>query len=490
MNREWFSLEEISVRGLCISLLRNVWMILLAAAAIWMAATGWHNLTYQPEYTSQATLVVTTKGGTNLYSSLSLTRQMANVFGRVFQSDVLAEKIAQDTGESITGKISCTPVTETNLLVLRVTCRHPREAYVYINAALEHYEEVSGDVFSNAALQILQEPEIPSSPSNTSLAMQYRCRLMAVGAAAMAILIGLLYVFRFTVKNPLCAQRQLDGKIRGVIPFERKRQQTGWKKNPKKALLLNSPMMSMDFVEAGRKVGANVEFHMRRHEQKTLLVTSIAENEGKSTIAANLALALAERHKKVLLIDGDLRKPGQYKIFEESKEGRISLGQVLTEEKNWQDAVYYNEQNAIWELFQFHSVSDPGKMMNEERIAKLAEEWKKEMDYIIIDSSPVAVSADAEIWVSAVDSALLVVREDWADVRVINDAVDMISQNGTDFVGFVLSAFHKEWGQFVRQGTGERYGRYRGYNTERAANAETEYTIRREREQDDAEPDK
>ena len=147
MNGERFSLAEISVRGLCMDLFRNAWMILLAAAAVWLAATGWHNLTYQPEYTSSATLVVTVKGSSSTYSSLSLTTQMADVFGQVFQSDTLAEKIAEETGEEIAGKISCTPIQETNLLVLSVTCRHPRDAYLFINAALEHYGEVAGDVF-------------------------------------------------------------------------------------------------------------------------------------------------------------------------------------------------------------------------------------------------------------------------------------------------------------------------------------------------------
>lgn len=451
MNGERFSLAEISIRGLCMDLLRNAWMILLAAAAVWLAATGWHNLTYQPEYTSSATLVVTVKGSASTYSSLSLTTQMADVFGQVFQSDALAEKITEETGEEITGRISCTPIQETNLLVLSVTCRHPRDAYLFINAALEHYEEVAGDVFANASLQTVQEPEVPSAPSNTSLAMRYRYLLMAAGAAGMAVLISLLYMMRFTVKNPLCAQRQLDGKIRGVIPFEQKGTSLRRKKNPKEALLLNAPVVSMGFAEAGRRTEAKVEYHMRRRRQKTLLVSSIAENEGKSTVAANLALALAEKHKKVFLVDGDLRRPAQHKVFEENGQDRVSFSQVLKGETDWKDAIHYNKRNGIWELFQFRAVREPGKMLREERLAEFIEAWKREMDYIIIDCSPAAVSADAEIWVSVVDSVLLVVREDWADVRVINDTVDMISQTGTDFAGFVLNAFHKEWSQSARR---------------------------------------
>ena len=465
MNGERFRLAEISVRGLCMDLLKNAWMILLAAAAAWLAATGWHNLAYQPEYTSSATLVVTMKDSTSTYSSLSLTTQMADVFSQVFQSDTLAEKIAEETGEKISGRISCRPISETNLLVLSVTCRHPRQSYLFINAALEHYEEVAGNIFSNASLQTVQEPEVPDSPSNTSLAMRYRYPLMAVAAAGMALLIGLLYVTRFTVKNLLSAQHQLDGKIRGVIPYEEKGIAMRRRKKSKEALLLTSPVVSMDFAEAERRTAVKVESHMRRHGQKILLVSSIMENEGKSTVAANLALALAEKHKKVLLVDGDLRKPAQYKVFEQSGKNRISFDQVLAGESSWKEAARCSDRDRIWELFQFRQIPNPDRALRQERLAELADAWKTQMDYIIIDCSPVAVSADVEVWASVADSVLLVVREDWAVVRAINDAVDMISQNGTDFAGFVLNAFYKEWSRSER--TQEySYSRYGGYAAE------------------------
>ena len=111
MNRDLFRLDEISIRGLCMELLGNLWMILLAGLSMFFLATGWHNLTYQPQYTSSATLVVTLKGEENTYSSLSLASQMADVFSQVFASDALRQKISEDTGENIVGTITCAPVT-------------------------------------------------------------------------------------------------------------------------------------------------------------------------------------------------------------------------------------------------------------------------------------------------------------------------------------------------------------------------------------------
>ena len=85
----------------------------------------------------------------------------------------------------------------------------------------------------------------------------------------------------------------------------------------------------------------------------------------------------------------------------------------------------------------------------------LAREWKQEMDYIIIDCPPTAVSTDAEVWMEAADTVLLVVREDWSDVRIVNDTVDMIWQSGCDFSGFILNAFHRDW---ISQSSGYGYG--------------------------------
>ena len=479
MNRELFRFDEISIRGLCMDLLRNVWMILIAGISLWFLATGWHNLTYEPQYTSSATLVVTLKGESNTYSSLSLATQMADVFSQVFQSDVLRERIVEDTGEDIHGTISCTPVTETNLMVLSATCSDPRQAYLYINSALRHYEDVAGDVFSNSALQIVQDPEVPSAPSNTSWALSHRYLLAALAMLAMAGVICLFYLFRFTVKTPACGARQLDGKIRGTIPYEAKGDMTEKRKRrkngqEKRSILLNSPLVTMGFAEATRQAEAHVEYHLRKKKEQVLLVTSVMENEGKSTVAANLALALAEKHRKVLLIDGDLLKPAMHKLFEEQKGDAVSLAEALEGKKEGKTMIRYDEKHKFWKLFQYRAAEDPASILDGVKLQAWMDAWKRELDYIIVDCSPVSVSSDAEVWMNVVDSVLLVVREDRADVRMINDAVDAVWQSGKDFAGFILNAFHKEWFQGISEGgySSYRYGNY-AYGNSRKSDAQS-----------------
>lgn len=473
MGRELFRLDEISIRGLCMELLGKLWMILMAGVSMFFLATGWHNLTYQPEYTSSSTLVVSLKGEGDTYSSLSLATQMADVFSQVFSSDALRERISEDTGEDISGQITCSPVTETNLMTLSATSESPREAYLYLISALRNYENVAGDVFANSSLQMVQEPQVPTEPSNTSWVISHRALLVLLAMAAMVGVIILFYLFRFTVKTPAGGERQLDGKVRGIIPFEKKR---GRRSEGKQCILLTSPLVSMGFAESSRRAEARVEYHLRKKKVKVLLVTSMMENEGKSTVAANLALAMAEKHRKVLLIDGDLLKPAMHKIFEEEKGDRAALSDVLTGKVDPLDALWYSEKHRICELFQFKGVKDTAKLLDIGRLSALLESWKRQMDYVIVDCSPMAVSTDAEVWINVVDSVLLVVREDGADVRMINDTVDMIWQSGKDFSGFILNAFHREWFRASGGGSYGGYGYggygYDGYHTDRGKTLE------------------
>lgn len=160
-----FKFDEISVFCIIRDLLKNLWVILLAAAAAWLAVTGMMSFRYVPEYTAQATMAVNAKGSSSAYSSLSLTNQMAGVFSEVFDSNVLKKKIAKDLGEkSIDESIRASVIEETNLITLQVTSENPRQAYMVIQSAIENYGEVSDYLFSNATLRIVQEPAVPYAP--------------------------------------------------------------------------------------------------------------------------------------------------------------------------------------------------------------------------------------------------------------------------------------------------------------------------------------
>lgn len=452
-------LDEISIRSIAVDLLKNAWVIVLAALAAWFAVTGADKLTYVPEYTATATLAVNAKGNTSsAYTSLSLTSQMAGVFSEVFDSSVLREKIAEDLGQdSIEGTITSSVIEETNLVILSVTSSTPRQTYLIIQSALENYGTVSDYLFSNAVLRIVQQPSVPYSPSNIrNIQRIQKLGMLGAGCAAGAVMI-LLSILRFTVKNKTAAERNLDGKLLGVIPYERKRQTIrDIRRKKKRSLLLNTPLVSLRFSEHTRRVMTRIMHHMNHRNQKVILITSVAENEGKSSIAANLALALAEKGKRTLLVDADLKKPAQYRIFDKPKTGKKWLSDYLSGKAGKNDILVHGEKNRLFHIFQESGVRNSGTLLDSDKMRSLIRACRKNTDYIILDTAPMALSSDAELMMSLADTVILVVRQDWTDIRAINDAADTIRASGTEFGGFILNAFQKE--PLAQESRG--YGRY------------------------------
>ena len=454
-----FRLDEISIRSIAVDLLKNAWVIFLAALAAWFAVAGVEKLMYVPEYTATATLAVNAKGNTSsAYTSLSLTSQMAGVFSEVFDSSVLREKIAEDLGQdSIEGTITSAVIEETNLVTLSVTSVTPRQTYLIIQSALENYGTVSDYLFSNAVLRIVQQPSVPYSPSNVPNIQRIQKLGMLAAACAAAAVIILLSVLRFTVKNKAAAERNLDGKLLGMIPYERKhRTIREISRGKNKSLLLNTPLVSLHFAERTRKVMTRIIHHMNRRNQKVILITSVAENEGKSSIAANLALALAEKGKRTLLVDADLKKPAQYRIFDKPETGKRWLSDYLSGKAGANDILVHDGKNRLFCIFQESGVRGSGTLLDSERMRSLIRACRRNTDYIIIDSAPMALSSDAELMMTLADTVVLVVRQDWTDIRAVNDAADAVRASGTEFAGFVLNAFQKE--PFAQEG--RRYGRY------------------------------
>ncbi|WP_415967770.1 P-loop NTPase [Faecalitalea cylindroides] len=441
MNRNEMDFGNISFYGILRELKRYLVYIVIFTVSVWLFITGLGQLLYTPEYTVSTTLVVTDKTSENNYASLSLASSMADVMSEIFQSDAMKELVETDIGNTMEGRITCSQVPETNLLVLNIISTDPSSAYAFMNSALTHYSEVSSHVFSNASLQVLQEPSIPTSPSNRPRFSNHKNVLTLAACLGMCVLISFLYIFRYTLKTPTNAKKVLDGTILGVIPFEKNN-----KKRSKKALLINLPIISMAYSEAYRRVVSRIEHSLRKKNKQVLLVTSAAENEGKSTCAANIALALQEKGKKVLLIDCDFMKPAQYKIFERR----------IDKEMNGYRSIQYNEKTHLWELFLSKPVENHiNSFIN--RLKQMIEYYRSEFDYLILDSSPTKASSDAEVLMDIVDCTLMVVKEDYSDIRIINDTVDLIWQSNSKFIGFVLNSFHEQ----VIQNNAYGYGYYK-----------------------------
>lgn len=199
------------------------------------------------------------------------------------------------------------------------------------------------------------------------------------------------------------------------------------------------------YAEAFRTIKTNIKYSSADKHKKVLLVTSTEAGEGKSTISANLALSLSQDNKKVIIIDGDLRKPSVHKQFRIS--GSVGLTEVLIGEQSL-DSVKYKINPYLYAIVSGHIPPNPAELLASEEMEKVIEKLREEYDYVIIDTNPIGLVADAQILSSKVDGVILVARYEKTKKENLLSCKKMIDQVGGNTIGVVLNGIDEKRGKY------------------------------------------
>ena len=208
------------------SLFRDIWrnfiLVILAGGIAFMGLYISERSVYSPTYTSTTTLVIRAKTGTaGAYTNLSVSAEMAEIFATVFQDATMRQKAAENIGkESFEGTVSTSVMEGINLMTVSVTADDPELAYHLLSSILEVYPEISDVVFSDAVIDVLIWPKMPTAPSNT-ISTMYRGIVILAAMAVMGMLIVLLSLLRDTVKHEKSFESNIDAKLLGTIVHEK-----------------------------------------------------------------------------------------------------------------------------------------------------------------------------------------------------------------------------------------------------------------------------
>lgn len=442
----------------------NMVFILVGAIAAALLTYVFVSVRYVPQYQTSTTFVVGSKGSNNTYANLSSANTMATTLQKVLESTVMKNTICDEMGtDEIEAEITAEVLEGTNLLVLSVTADNPKDAIDIIHIIMEHYSEVSIYTVGNAVLNVLEEPEIPYAPMNplnTDSAMK---KGFLVGAAICIILFGILSYMRNSVKQEREVEKKLDARSLGAISYERKYKTLSQLRARKKdAILVDNPISSFPFVESYKKLAAKVEYQMKKENRKVLVVTSVSENEGKSTVASNLAITLAEQGKKVILVDGDIRRPSQFLILGLKVEEKHELGEFLKGAGVLQDIMRKTNRENLYYLGGRNCYSSSTELLQSERLPKLLHACGKYADYVIIDTPPAGLLGDAQIFAQSSDAVLLVARQNFMLAEEINDVLDEFRGNKTKVLGVVLNGV-QSFSNMIDSSS--RYGKYGHYGS-------------------------
>jgi len=188
--------------------------------------------------------------------------------------------------------------------------------------------------------------------------------------------------------------------------------------------------------EAYRMLRTNIQYSSFDKQLKIILITSAEAEEGKSTVAGNLALSFSESNKSVILIDCDLRRPSIHKKFKISNV--IGLSEVLIGKEKLEDCIkLYNDNLSI--LPSGTVPPNPTEMLDSNSMSNLLKFLKDKYDLIIIDTAPILAVADAKILSTKADGALIVVRAMKTKVESVIEAKNILNKVGANIIGTVLN---------------------------------------------------
>ena len=311
-----------------------------------------------------------------------------------------------------------------------------------VNYLLQRRQELQiAAAEETAPWQILDEPHLPTKPISPNIQRGLALALASGG------FFGILTAWLF---------HQLDSRVKLIDEVKQITQLPLLGAVPKvlepRIVLSNEANIGTSkgysyryssFTEAFRAIAMNLSYSMAKSgKTKSLVLTSSTSSEGKSTIAYNLALALTDLGSRVLLVDADMRKPKQHKLTKQ--QNTKGLSEAIVSEQPWSEIVITNIVENLDVITAGSNVPNPIALLRSEKMTQLIKEWETAYDYVLLDTPPIGVMADAQSLIHQVDTVLLVAGIDRATNKSLAHTVEILQSNQCNLAGFVANFVEKD----------------------------------------------
>ena len=402
-----------------------------------VAAAG--SLATTPVYEGSAKLLVVAKsdpGGDNssALEGALLSQQLVKSFAQILESRATAQAALRldpqpFTPSQLQSKVSAEPVPETLLIELRVNDTDPRKAKRLTNSVARAFMMTvptlqSGSVLRASLVEPALTPTIPIKP---------RTRLNVLLGFLLGLLLGIsLAILREFLDRSIKMPEELEVSagapvVGNIPPFKASKQPTPVSDQPRTAV-----------AEAFRKLRTNFAFLGVDRQSLCCVITSPAAADGKSTVAANLAIALAQAGKRVAIIDADLRKPTQHRIF--GLHQRVGTTTVLLDQASVHDAIQLLGPDMPAVLTSGQLPPNPSELLGSHRMEELIGELRAAYEVVLVDCAPLLPVTDPMVVSRFTDGILLVARSGVTTRDQAQVARAVCTKAGAKVFGAVLNA--------------------------------------------------
>lgn len=417
---------------------------------------------FTPVYKSTAVFTINTQdstlaqGGISTYSFFydsATASQLSDIFPYILSSSYLKDAICDDMDvKAVPASLSASSVENSNMFTLESVGRDPQLVYDTLVSAMKNYPDVARYVIGNVNFSVITEPEVAKTPFNKA---EYKKETLI--GAAVGFALGLLFILvyaiaRKTVRTTDDITQELKIYNLGIFPKVALKKH---KKEVNESILLTNDKIGDSFIEALR-VTRNTLMNKLDEDEKIIMVTSTAPEEGKTTVISNLALSVSRMKKKVLIVDADLRNP--------------SIDDILTVDRSDDNIIESQDTYTIYKynnnvsVLNFN-VNNYFNVLNMKELRSFFSKIKENYDYVFVDTPPCGLVSDTLIIAQAVDTVIYVVMQDTVRTSKIQSSIDELLFSDVKITGCILNAAEsglQGYGKYYGYGSYYKYGHY-GY---------------------------
>lgn len=428
------------------------WILIVAVMIVFGSVFDFmKTVTYVPQYGTSMT--ATLSGGEDTFKNIDKVQSYVNTLDYLMNSNNAKSYVKKKMPISKTTYKAEVTLKQANVVKIKVTADTKREAYFSIKLLNDWYRENTERYSFPYNITVLKESKFSTKPVNPNSHIK-NFLIGAVGSGfVLSCLLGLYFFLRDTIKSEEEVENKLDTRLYAKLPFEVKKREDA---RNKKAILITSLKTSFFFRESMNKLRSKVEASSDKHGYKSFMITSAYENEGKSSVAANLALALAKNGHKVVLVDADFNKPAVFKIFD--LDGSKSLNKAIDGTSSWRSQVV-SDRSGLDLLPCSQDTLKSEILTNSKKLDEIMKELREEYDFVIVDTSPAYLLNEPMAMNELVDATLFIVRQDYATSDVINETVKRLTYVKDNVLGVVFRNVVSDG----NKGTSNYNSRY-GYN--------------------------
>ena len=447
-------MEEINLKRLFEVAFSLKWLIIVIMILCAFAGYMYSYKYVVPVYNSSIKLVLSQVQDSNpqeneskeesiTQSDILINNQLVETYSEIIKSKNVTKKVIENlqlsiNEETLSEKIQVSYVDGTQVLKITVTDENPEVSKNIATEVGKVFKEEIKSIYNINNVTVIEEAEANYVPANVNHVRDIII-FEAIGAFISIIIVMIFCLFDTTIKDEKDIENEMGVTSLGMIPFYKEGV------NGERKELLSFEDSKSPITECFRTLRTNLVFARNNNNLKNILVLSSFSSEGKSYITANLAMSFAKTNRRVIIIDADMRKGRQHKIFNVRNSRGLSnclanIAEMDSTNIN-QIAKYVKNTNFpnIHLITSGTRPANPLELISSDRMIELIGILDKIYDYVIIDGTPTNIVSDSIALSKYVDATVMVAEYKKTKIESVVKVKKAIENVGGNITGIILN---------------------------------------------------